>query len=99
MPLTVCTDPVSERGLAHADSRATDAMDRELSTTSRAASSRNSGVKFFFLPAIYTQPFRMDLTGGPQSGRLGAPHTPIGAGGAVRTLLRILAPVPPVRGR
>src|SRR5271169_3896057 len=54
--------------------RATEAMDRELSTTSRAASSRNSGVKFFFLPAIYTQPFRMDPTGGPQSGRLGAPQ-------------------------
>src|SRR5271157_3319406 len=54
--------------------RATDTMDRELSTTSRDASSRNSGVKFFFLPAIYTQPFRMDLTGGPQSGRLGAPQ-------------------------
>ena len=37
--------------------RATEAMERELSTTSREASSRNSGVKLFFLPAIYTQPF------------------------------------------
>ena len=44
-------------------------------------------MKFFFLPAIYTQPFRMDPTGGPQSGRLGAPQLIMRAPPGLRLVL------------
>jgi hypothetical protein len=63
-------------------SRATLAMDREFSTTSRAAVSRNSGENSLFFLDTYTLPFRNEPYSGPQSGRLGAGQFPCGHGTA-----------------